>query len=78
MTFGKRIRMRRQELGISPELLSAKAEIAYGTLGRIERDQSDPRLSTILTLAELLRLDPAVLVAEAAEAQNGAVVQAQV
>lgn len=60
--LGTRIRMRRTELKISQEELGRRSGIHWSYIGAAERGQRNPTLTTLLTLAEALDIDPGDLV----------------
>lgn len=53
---GAIIKSRRESLGMSRRELAIRAGISRSHLGRIERDEVDPRLSTVRRLARALGL----------------------
>jgi len=59
---GRRIRVTRQELGISLEDLGALSEINWTTIGKIERGASSPTVETIVRLATALEIDAGALI----------------
>ena len=58
IAFGKRLQDIRLNKGWPREDLSAKAGIAVGQIGRIERGEINTTLSTISALANALGLEP--------------------
>lgn len=60
--FGRRVRVRRQELGKSQEQLAADGDVHWSFLGQVERGQRNLTLHNILKVAEALALDPSELV----------------
>lgn len=60
--LGERVRHRRHELGLSQEDMADLAEMHWTNWGKIERGQANPSLTTIVRMAGVLDLDPAVLV----------------
>lgn len=60
--FGRRVRTRRHELGLSQEGLAEGTALHWSFIGRIERGQANLTLRNILRLAEVLDVDPADLV----------------
>lgn len=60
--LGERVRERRQELGLSQERLAEGTALHWSFIGRIERGQANLTLRNILRLAEVLDVDPGVLV----------------
>lgn len=67
-TLGATVRQLREERGLSREVLAVAAGLTTGTLARLELGQSDPAWSTILAVADALKLTIAELAA-AVEAQ---------
>ena len=64
--FGKRVRLRRTELGYSQEALANRAGFHRTYIGCIERGERNPSLVNILRLAKALDSDPAEFVRELA------------
>jgi transcriptional regulator with XRE-family HTH domain len=60
--FGERVRARRIELGKSQEELARDSSLHWSYIGQVERGQRNPTLHNILKLAEVLGVDPGVLV----------------
>lgn len=56
--IGRRIRVARQELGISLEDLGHLSGINWTTIGRIERGASSPTAESIIRIAGALEIDP--------------------
>lgn len=50
----ERLRTRREQLGLSQPTVGRRAGIRPDLLGRIERRETDPRLQTVLVLADVL------------------------
>jgi transcriptional regulator with XRE-family HTH domain len=61
-TLGRRIKERRNELGISQEALAHRCELHWTFVGQVERGQRNPRLSNLLKIAAGLDIDPGELV----------------
>ncbi len=61
MTFGQRLRELRKERSLTQEDLSRRTRIHSPTIGRLERDKREPRLKTILRLADGLGVSPGEL-----------------
>ncbi len=61
-TFGKRVRARRNELGLSQEAMADEIGVHWTFLGQVERGQRNISLHNILKLAAGLGVDPAELV----------------
>src|ERR1700710_28613 len=55
---GERIRDTRQKLGLSQEDVAELSEMHVTNVGKIERGQSNPSLSTLVALAAALNADP--------------------
>lgn len=55
--IGKAIRCRRQVLGLTQEELADAAGVSNNTIGRIERWEVDPSVSTILSVYRALRVE---------------------
>ena len=62
--IGKSVRRLRIERFMSQADLSKVAGVSPAHLGRIERNEHDPHLSTIRKIAEALDVDPSELVDE--------------
>jgi transcriptional regulator with XRE-family HTH domain len=60
--FGQRMRELRTREGISQDGLAREADVHPTAIGRIERGGREPRLTTILRLAQGLGVDPGELV----------------
>jgi transcriptional regulator with XRE-family HTH domain len=60
--IGRRVRSERVKRFTTQERLAAAAGISSRQLVRIERNEVDPRFSTILKLAEALEVEPSELV----------------
>ncbi|RFA14719.1 hypothetical protein B7R22_08330 [Subtercola boreus] len=56
--FGDRVRSSRLQLGVSQEHVAELAEMHVTNVGKIERGQTNPSLSTIVALAGALSADP--------------------
>lgn len=61
--LGERIRVRRMKLACSQEEISHLAGMNVSNFGKIERGLGNPNLHTIVRIASVLGIDPAVLVA---------------
>lgn len=55
--FGKKVRDLRTSAGLSQEQLANEAEVPLSQVGRIERGEINPTLSTINALATALKLN---------------------
>jgi len=60
--FGERVRLRRQELGLSQEALADRCGVHWTFLGQVERGQRNISLHNLLKLAGGLGVDPGELV----------------
>ena len=60
--LGEHIRSLRLELGISQEELANEADIPLSQVGRIERGETNPTISTLHVIAEALKTDLKTLV----------------
>ena len=60
--FGRRVRARRGELGLSQEALADVARLHWTFVGQVERGRRNLTLHNILKLAVALRVDPGELV----------------
>lgn len=58
IAFGQRLRALRAERGISQDELAERTGIHSTAVGRLERGKREPRLKTILRLAEGLNARP--------------------
>jgi transcriptional regulator with XRE-family HTH domain len=54
---GERIRQLRLELAISQEELANEADVPLSQIGRIERGETNPTVSTLYVIAEALKID---------------------
>ena len=61
MEFGYEIRRRRQALGMTLEQLAEASKLTPNYIGTIENGKRDPSLSTVMALAQGLRIAPAEL-----------------
>jgi len=62
--FGERIRVLRQERGLTQERLAGKADLTTGFVNTIEHGKKVPSLTTILKLARGLEMNAGELLAE--------------
>ena len=60
--FGQRVRLRRQQLGLSQEALADRCGVHWTFLGQVERGQRNLSLHNLLKLAHGLDIDPGDLV----------------
>lgn len=61
MAFGKAVKIRRVELGISQEALAAKAEFARSFLSGVERGTKAASTTSVWRLAQALECKPSDL-----------------
>lgn len=61
--LGERIRAERVRLGVTQQELAELAGMHFTNIGKIERGDSNPTLHTIVRIAAVLDVDPAVFVA---------------
>jgi transcriptional regulator with XRE-family HTH domain len=61
-TFGRRVRERRNALGLSQEALAEQCGVHWTFLGQVERGQRNLSLHNMLKIAGGLGVDPAELV----------------
>jgi transcriptional regulator with XRE-family HTH domain len=59
--FGRNLRTRRQEHGLSQEALAEASGLHRTEVSLLERGGREPRLSTIVRLARALRVEAAAL-----------------
>jgi transcriptional regulator with XRE-family HTH domain len=62
--IGDTVRRERLKQALRQDDLARKAGITPTTLSRIERNESEPHVSTIRRLAEALGISPAVLIGD--------------
>ena len=62
--IGQSVKAKRSKRFMTQEQLASAAGISSRQLVRIERDEVEPRFSTILKLAEALEVEPSELVDE--------------
>lgn len=60
--FGRRLRTRREERGLSQAELGARAGVHRNQVGRFERGEQEPRLYALLKLAKALNIDAGDLI----------------
>lgn len=60
--FGERMRELRAREGVSQDGLARESDVHPTSIGRLERGGREPRLSTILRIAEGLGIEPGELV----------------
>lgn len=61
VAFGKAVKIRRVEVGISQEVLADKADIARSFLSAIERGTKMPTITTVWKLAQAMDCKPSDL-----------------
>jgi transcriptional regulator with XRE-family HTH domain len=59
--FARNLRARRVEMGMSQESLGRMASLHPTEISRLERGVRDPRLATIVQVAQALDVTPAIL-----------------
>jgi transcriptional regulator with XRE-family HTH domain len=59
--FGRNLCLTRRRRGLSQEKLAERTGLCRDTIYKIEMGQRSPRLDTLLTLADALRVDAAEL-----------------
>jgi DNA-binding XRE family transcriptional regulator len=64
MKIGRSVKQQRVRAFMTQEQLARAAEISHRQLVRIERNEVEPRFSTILKLGKALSVDPSELVDE--------------
>lgn len=69
--FGRAVRRTRRDLELSQEALAMQAGVSITLVGELERGNRDPRLSTVLKLADALELDAAELFAISGDRLRG-------
>jgi transcriptional regulator with XRE-family HTH domain len=60
-TFASNLRRERQRLKLSQEALSFRCDLNMSEISRLERSRRDPRLGTIVKIANALGIPPARL-----------------
>lgn len=60
--FGREVRRRRKEMGLTLEKLAEQAELTVNYLGTIERGRRDPSLSTVASIAHGLGIPAGALI----------------
>lgn len=64
LAFGKNLKRKRLENNWSLRRFAAEADMEHKHIERIEKGEVCPNLSTIIQLAETLRISPAALLPE--------------
>jgi transcriptional regulator with XRE-family HTH domain len=62
--IGENLKRQRIRKALTQEELARKARLTTASVARIERNETEPRMSTLRKLAKALDLDPAELVGE--------------
>lgn len=60
--FGRRVRERRLELGLSQEALADRSDLHWTYFGQVERGQVNISLHNIIKIAGAVEVDPGALV----------------
>jgi transcriptional regulator with XRE-family HTH domain len=63
--FGENVRRVRKERGMSLEALAHEVGLAYSYMGQIERGQRNPTLDVVERIAEVLSVQPLMLLTPA-------------
>ncbi len=62
--IGDNLKRQRVRKALTQEELARKAALTTASVARIERNETEPRMSTLRKLAKALDIDPAELVGE--------------
>jgi transcriptional regulator with XRE-family HTH domain len=62
--IGDRLRDLRVRRALTQEELADKADVGTNTVARLERNESEPHMSTLRKLARALGVDPAELIGD--------------
>jgi transcriptional regulator with XRE-family HTH domain len=62
--IGDNLKRQRIRKALTQEELARRAELTTASVARIERHETEPRMSTLRKLAKALKVDPAELVEE--------------
>ena len=62
--IGERLKRQRTRRALTQEELAKGADLSTATVARIERNEIEPRMSTLRKLALALEVDPAELVGD--------------
>ncbi|MBG6288497.1 helix-turn-helix transcriptional regulator [Pseudomonas nitroreducens] len=68
--FGKVLRKKRKELGLSQEQLAHEAEIQRNYVSLIERGINQPTITILFKLATALKCHPSTLISETEELKD--------
>ena len=60
--IGERLKRQRTRRALTQAELAERAGVTTATVARIERDEIEPRMTTLRKLAQALEVDPAELV----------------
>jgi transcriptional regulator with XRE-family HTH domain len=60
--IGERLKRQRTRRALTQAQLAERADVATATVARIERNEIEPRMTTLGKLAQALEVDPAELV----------------
>ncbi len=60
--IGERLRKQRTRRALTQAELAERSSVTTATVARIERDEIEPRMTTLRKLADALGVDPAELV----------------
>ncbi|MDX1583294.1 MAG: helix-turn-helix domain-containing protein [Thermoanaerobaculia bacterium] len=69
-TIGMMLRQARRRVGLSLEDVASKADLSISTLSRMETGRQSISVETLISLAQILGVDPAALVGSAAESSE--------
>ena len=67
-SIGNRIRGKRSTLGLTQQDIAVRLNITPGAYAKIERGETDPSISRIYEIAEILGIDPLQLITESSAA----------
>jgi transcriptional regulator with XRE-family HTH domain len=70
LSLGRRIKVERARVGLSQKELASDSDISQNSLSLIEKDQTDPRVSTITKIAKRLGVSTDYLVGLSEEPQD--------
>ena len=60
--IGKRLKKQRTRRALTQAELAERAGVTTATVARVERDEIEPRMTTLRKLAQALEVDPAELI----------------
>jgi transcriptional regulator with XRE-family HTH domain len=66
--IGDRLKALRIEQALTQEELADKAGVAANTVARLERNETEPHMSTVRKLSQTLNVEPVALVKGASDA----------